>query len=323
MSEAWKPLPLHTLPGPLAAYAEELGAALDVDPAVVVVPGLVALAGAIGRSRTLYLGKGWTEPAVLFGAVISPPGLGPTSAMRASLETLPSSDFISPATLIVERPPGSPVGRYVLEALQRHPRGVVLACDALEPWLVHMRDAKSGYAVWLEFFANRDNEASLVNLYGLVDSRCWGRMVKADFYVPLWARFLVAWPPERVGTSDFLAQHFGPVPYGLPYRLLLAKLHESQAKGFREIHLATAAQRIWSQWLHKSESLVFLSPTPPITWCARLALVLACAEDKAEVDVPNLLRAIRLARWFTREWHRCVRVKAENTAPAQQIGGVP
>lgn len=68
---------MENLPGPVGDYVAAQARALDCDPVSVALPVLSALAAAIGKSRRIRLKRSWTEPCVLWTAVIGNHGLRP------------------------------------------------------------------------------------------------------------------------------------------------------------------------------------------------------------------------------------------------------
>jgi hypothetical protein len=78
------PFPIEVLPGITRRYADESRTALGVPSELVAVPLLVNAAAAIGRNRVIEAKPGWREPAVLYAAIVSPPGTAKTPAMSAA-----------------------------------------------------------------------------------------------------------------------------------------------------------------------------------------------------------------------------------------------
>lgn len=70
----WQPFPVHRLPSPLREFVEESVASMSADPVAFVLPLLSATAAAIGTSRRIELWNGWTEPAVLWTAMVAESG---------------------------------------------------------------------------------------------------------------------------------------------------------------------------------------------------------------------------------------------------------
>lgn len=86
----FQPFPTDALPWPVRDLAVSGAAAMGVDPSFVAAPAMAVLAAAIGNTRRIHLKRAWSEPAVLWtaiiaesGAVKSPPLDLATEPMRA------------------------------------------------------------------------------------------------------------------------------------------------------------------------------------------------------------------------------------------------
>jgi hypothetical protein len=85
MSRDFQAFPVKLLPNPVRAYVTEGAASMRCDPSYVALPLLSAVAGAIGNSRRIMLKRGWTEPAVLWTAVVGNSGTTKSPAFRLAL----------------------------------------------------------------------------------------------------------------------------------------------------------------------------------------------------------------------------------------------
>jgi hypothetical protein len=72
--ETWEPFPVDVLPEPLRSFVTETTEIMSADPALVALPLLTAMAGAVGNRRAIEVRPGWTEPAVLWAAVVAESG---------------------------------------------------------------------------------------------------------------------------------------------------------------------------------------------------------------------------------------------------------
>jgi hypothetical protein len=72
--EEWEPFPVDVLPEPLRSFVTETTEIMSADPALVAVPLLAAVAGAVGNRRAIEVRPGWIEPAVLWSAVVAESG---------------------------------------------------------------------------------------------------------------------------------------------------------------------------------------------------------------------------------------------------------
>jgi hypothetical protein len=71
---AYKPFPTHLLPGALREFTECASTSIGCDPAVVALPALAAAASAIGNTRRIQLKPGWSEPSILWTAIVAESG---------------------------------------------------------------------------------------------------------------------------------------------------------------------------------------------------------------------------------------------------------
>jgi len=85
---AWKPFPADALPSAARAVVYEGARALGCDPAFVALPMLAGMAGAIGATHAIELKPGWTEPAVLWCAVVAESGAMKSPAQSLALDPL-------------------------------------------------------------------------------------------------------------------------------------------------------------------------------------------------------------------------------------------
>lgn len=83
---AYVPFPTHCLPEPWASFVRQGAAALKCDEALVALPVLSVLAGAIGTSRRIHLGAEWFEPAVLWTCVVQESGGRKSPAAELSVD---------------------------------------------------------------------------------------------------------------------------------------------------------------------------------------------------------------------------------------------
>ncbi|HKB04960.1 MAG TPA: DUF3987 domain-containing protein [Gemmataceae bacterium] len=170
----WQPFPLDCLPTVLGDFCAGVAAALGADPALAAVPALAAAAGAVGNARTVCIKRGWSEPAVLWTAVIGEPGdkktpalsaafrpvwqhqenlqrdyvaaLGEWSAEKARARAADEDDRADPGPR--PRPGHAVVVDITVEALAErlcdNPRGLVCAPDELRGWVSSFDRYRSG-----------------------------------------------------------------------------------------------------------------------------------------------------------------------------------
>src|SRR5262249_16420569 len=82
------PFPLEVFPAPVGTFVEAQAAALNCPVDSVGCFALGAAAGAIGRSMVACVSRSHFQPAVLYLAVVAPPGGGKSPAMQAVLKPL-------------------------------------------------------------------------------------------------------------------------------------------------------------------------------------------------------------------------------------------
>lgn len=180
--------PTAPLPEPLRSLCTEGAHAIGCDPSFVALPLLSACAAAIGNSRRVELKHGWTEPAIIWAAVVAESGVCKSPPFRLAIAPIRAAqekalhEFDDAKTEFDQAidawqlskkktpKPAEPVLiRYVvadttLEALARkleeNPRGVLLARDELSGWFAGHNQYKSGKGgdvpAWLSIF-NGDN----------------------------------------------------------------------------------------------------------------------------------------------------------------------
>ncbi|MHB1424763.1 MAG: YfjI family protein [Gemmataceae bacterium] len=76
------PFPIDALPAPLAAFVRNGASALGCDPCYFALPILSVAASMIGNSRTIRLKRDWTEPSVIWAAVVGDSGTLKSPAQR-------------------------------------------------------------------------------------------------------------------------------------------------------------------------------------------------------------------------------------------------
>ena len=82
------PFPADTLPEPVRSYVIDGAAAIGCDESFVALPLLSGLAAAVGNTRRIMLKRGWTEPAIVWTAVIGESGTQKSPAFRLALKAV-------------------------------------------------------------------------------------------------------------------------------------------------------------------------------------------------------------------------------------------
>ncbi len=88
----YQPFPTGALPEPLASHVKSVAASVLVDPVMAALPALCAAAAAIGNSRSIALSPDWTEPSILWGAVVAYTGDGKSPASDKVFRTVRQRD---------------------------------------------------------------------------------------------------------------------------------------------------------------------------------------------------------------------------------------
>jgi hypothetical protein len=172
--EEFKPFPLDVLPQPVRGFVEAASKAIGCDPCFIAVPLLVACAAAIGNTRRVRLKAGWSEPPILWAALLAYSGDSKSPAIELALKQLREVQRLKLREHAEEHrrwvehelpqyekslaewkrskgdgePPVKPpepiawrclVDDATIEALASllatQPRGLLLACDELAGWL--------------------------------------------------------------------------------------------------------------------------------------------------------------------------------------------
>lgn len=81
-----RPFPLTALPEPVRGYVDACAAAIGCDLSYVALPVLTVLAGAIGNARRVRIKRSWTEPAILWTAIVGESGTQKSPALDHARE---------------------------------------------------------------------------------------------------------------------------------------------------------------------------------------------------------------------------------------------
>jgi hypothetical protein len=162
---AYRTFPLSALPVVVREYVDASAAAIGCDPALVAVPTLATVAGAIGNSRAILLKRGWVEPPIIWGITLAYSGEKKTAGYEAAVNPLlelqmdlndkhedavarhkeelsnwMKKDKAAQGTK-PEPPPDPPCYmtsdatiECVGDLLSKNPRGLLLARDELDAW---------------------------------------------------------------------------------------------------------------------------------------------------------------------------------------------
>lgn len=84
----WQPFPTEVLPGIAGEFVRATAAAIGCDESFIALPMLAGLAGAIGNTRVILLKRGWTEPCVIWTAIVGDSGTLKSPALDAPLRAV-------------------------------------------------------------------------------------------------------------------------------------------------------------------------------------------------------------------------------------------
>ncbi len=82
----YQPFPVGVLPEPLWGFVNVGAKAIGCAPSFVALPLLAVLAGTIGNTRRIRLKRGWTEPAIIWTAIVGESGTAKTPAFKLAVQ---------------------------------------------------------------------------------------------------------------------------------------------------------------------------------------------------------------------------------------------
>jgi hypothetical protein len=111
------PFPVDVLPEPIRRFVTESAKAIGCDASYVALPLLSGLASAIGNTHRIALKRGWTEPAIVWTAIVGESGTAKSPALELALR---------------------PIRKRQHHAMREHAEAMKEHADALA---IHERDA--------------------------------------------------------------------------------------------------------------------------------------------------------------------------------------
>lgn len=84
----YAPFPVDVLPEPIRSFITGAAKALGCDASYIALPLLSALASAIGNTHRIALKRGWTEPAILWTAIVGESGTMKTPAFKLAMKAI-------------------------------------------------------------------------------------------------------------------------------------------------------------------------------------------------------------------------------------------
>jgi len=172
--ERSRPFPVEVLPEPIRSFVAAGAKAIGCDLSYLALPLLTSIAAAIGNTRRLELKRGWSAPAILWGAIVGESGTAKTPAFKLVMRPIRERQRKALERHAVEmkryevelarwekeftvwkrsknasddppeKPPGPHSERYVVSdttvealapILMANPRGLLLARDELAGWI--------------------------------------------------------------------------------------------------------------------------------------------------------------------------------------------
>jgi len=233
---AYHPFPCAALPEPLRSYVRQTATAIGCDDANVALPVLAVCAAGIGNTRQIRLKRGWTEPAIVWAAIVGYSGSRKSPPFRAAIKPLTDAESVFRDDYARELAQynalsgeqrenrSAPVLRRVLvedvtiesvgTILAENPRGIINANDEIDDWFQSMcrykgRNGGTDRARWLK----------LSNAQTLTVDRKTGDPHVRKLFIPMASCSLAGTVQPRILASslDQMAR-----ASGLAARLLLA-----------------------------------------------------------------------------------------------------
>jgi hypothetical protein len=278
-------------------------------------------AAAIGNSKVIKLKSGWTEPASLFAAVVSPSGSMKSPALNMAVK--PLQDLDSPdkrtwtADVTVEQ---------LARLLDANPRGLLQVRDELSAWVKSMNQYRQGRGADRQFYLSVWSGTPVkVDRVGTGNPTC--------ITVPHPCLSVVGClPPEVVRDLDDLEQEDGflprllfawpsPVSVRWTERVVPQEVREAYADRIKELFaipmesepvslaLTSEAHSRFTQWHDRHCAETEDASLPPFLrgvyaklkgYCPRLALVHALVSNPSadKVERVSVDSAIALVDYF-------------------------
>ncbi len=321
----YEPFPIGALPDAVEKYVRASTRALgeEMPPAMVGVPTLSVLAGAIGNSAKLRLKKSWTEPATLWSAIVAPSGSTKSPAFSHALRPIYKREAEAKkeyerelADWKAQEDPdprdkptrtrfrtGDATPEAVVKVLEDNPRGVLLARDEIGAWIGSFDRYVNGAAdlqFWIEVWggiqASRDRAGEgnttitdpVVPVTGTIQpGTLKEKLGEVHFDTGFASRLILCEPPSRPKRwTEADVSH----TVRASYEKLLRLLYEAPAGV--EVGLSPGAKELWIDYYNSANASLEDRPEGPlralaakgITHTARLALVLhRCRQKSGEV----------------------------------------
>jgi hypothetical protein len=190
LPEPYQRFPLQALPSVLREYVKQAAVSKGCDPAMVAAPLLAVISAAIGHTRRVRIKADWSEPAIIWTAVVGPSGGGKSPAFQQATAPYFAIEEQYAAQRAVNRdlyeaqkeawkasktktgtPPRPAAEPHALltdvtierlfDVLADSPRGILLASEELAGWLSSFTRYRSGGGSDLPHWLSMHNAGSL------------------------------------------------------------------------------------------------------------------------------------------------------------------
>jgi DNA-binding transcriptional ArsR family regulator len=289
-SRSYSPFPVDVLPDRLAAYVRAASEATPCPPAMVAVPMMSVLAGAVGAAACLRLKRGWKEHPILWTAVVAPSGTAKSPAAHHAWRPLARREeqaaeeyeremeryqkLDEEAQAEAEEPTrdryriGDITREKVARVLNDNPRGVALVRDELATWIESFDRYAQGAAdlhAWLAYYEARQDTVDRVNGEDLIlktpavsvagtiqPGTLRKKLGEIHFETGFAPRMMLAMPPTKPKTWT-TAEVTHEVIAG--YRTILDRLYGVPMG--TEVTLSPEAETTWGNWLDAAYQLQY------------------------------------------------------------------
>jgi len=86
--DKFKPFPVDALPEPIQSFVESAAHAIGCDASYIALPMLSGLASAIGNTHRIALKNSWSEPAIIWTAIVGESGTAKSPALELPLRAI-------------------------------------------------------------------------------------------------------------------------------------------------------------------------------------------------------------------------------------------
>jgi hypothetical protein len=140
------PFPLDELPGPLADYVAEVGAATNTPPDYAAAFALAVAAGSIGATRAVSIKEGHVQRSSLYVCAVAPKGSGKSPALDIVCDPVYEEQARMRSAGDKRRKAfvADVTAEKLAEILSDNPRGTLMVRDELASWMAGFNQYKAG-----------------------------------------------------------------------------------------------------------------------------------------------------------------------------------